>query len=120
MSDKEFILPEEYRKELRNSPFPFRDAIYNAMVKAHAKRGKPWTTEGLFSDKVFWNFGLDQIWSWVPSLIFIYLMYWISAYTYDHFGLFKAATVLVVMMTLRLNALVRQQSYTNRLLKERL
>lgn len=120
MSDKEFILPEEYRKELRHSPFPFRDAIYNALVKQHAKRGKSWTTSGFFSDKVFWSATLDQCWPWVPTLAFLYLMYFLANFTYVHYGIFKAATVLVVMATIRLNALVRQQAYTNRLLKERL
>jgi len=117
---EEFILPEEYRKELRSSPYPFRDAIYNWLVTQHAKRGKSWTTTGFFSDKVWWSFGLDQIWSWVPSLAFLYLMYYLANYTYVNYGLFKAATVLVVMATIRVNALVRQVAYTNRLLKERL
>jgi len=120
MSGGEFVLPQEYEKELRSSEFPFRDAIYNWLVTAHAKKKKPWTTKGFFSDKVFWNVALDQVWSWVPSLAFLYLMYFLASYTYSHYGLFKAATVLVVMATIRLNALVRQVTYTNRLLKERL
>jgi len=115
---KKYVLPAEYEKELRSTPFPFRDAVYNAILTQHAKRGKSWTTRGFFSDKLFWTALLDQVWPWVPSLLFIYAMYIIAAYTYDHYGLFKAVTVIAVMGLIRLNALVRQVSYTNRILKE--
>jgi len=120
MSGEVFVLPQEYEKELRSSEFPFRDAIYNWFVTTYAKRGKPWTTKGFFSDKVFFNALLDQVWPWVPTLLFIYLVYFLATWTYDHYGIFRAICVLTVMCIIRVNALVRQVTYTNKLLKERL
>ena len=115
---KKFILPEEYKKELRLSPFPFRDAVYNAILTLHAKRGKPWTTQGFFSDRMFWTALLDQLWPWIPSIVFIYLMYLVAGYTYDHYGLFRGVTVVAVMCIIRLNSLVRQVTYSNKLLEQ--
>jgi hypothetical protein len=111
-----YVLPEEYVKHLRVSAYPFRDAIYNALVKLHARKGKPWTTEGFFSDKLFWNTFLDQVWSWIPSLAFIYLMYIVATYTFDKYGLFRAVTVIAVLVLVRVNSVIRQISLTNRLL----
>ena len=116
----EFALSDEYKQHLRNTEFPIRDAIYNWLIVKHAKKNKPWTTTGFFSDKIFWSAALDQAWPWVPTLLFIYFVYFIATFFYDHYGIFRAICVLTVMCIIRINALVRQTSYTNRLLKERL
>jgi len=120
MSQKDFVLPEEYQKEIRHSEFPMRDVVYNWLVAKYAKKGKVWTTKGIFSDRVFFNALLDQAWPWVPTLLFIYVVYFLASWAFSRYGIFKAILVVAVMVIIRINALVRQVSYTNRLLKERL
>lgn len=117
---KIFVLPDEYKVHLRHSEYPFRDAIYNWLVTKHAQKGKSWSTEGFFSDRVFWNATLDQVWPWVPVLLFIYLVYFLASWTFDNYGMFKAILVVAVMVIIRVNALVRQVTYTNKILKEKL
>ena len=114
-----FVLPEEYEAELRRSEFPMRDAFYNWIVTAYAKRGKKWTTKGIFSDRVFFSALFDQAWPWVPMLLFIYVFYWVTGWVYDRYGLARAVMFMAVMMLFRLNVLIRQVTFTNKLLKGR-
>lgn len=117
VAKEKFVLPKEYEVEMRRSEYSFRDSVYNAMLTAHAKRGKPWTTSGFFNDRLFWNFLLDEVWAWVPSLLFIYVMYFVASWTYDHYGVYRAVILIAVMMAFRLNVLIRQVTFTNKLLK---
>jgi hypothetical protein len=119
MSDvEEMLKKEDYSKYFRHSEYPFRDSWYNSLVKMHEKRGKPWTTEGWFSDRVFWSSFLDQAWPWIPMLVFLYVFYWMTGWIYDHYGTARTVIFVAVMMLFRVNALIRQVTFTNKILKK--
>jgi len=105
---------QDYSQYLRESEYPARDKFYNWLVRTHEKRGKPWTTAGWFSDEFFWSFFLDYVWAWVPSLLFLYVTYYLATFMYDKYGLFRGVAVLVVMALLRVNTLIRKVDYIRR------
>lgn len=98
---------------LEHTEYPARDKVYNWIVMRYGEKGNPWKKSDTL---VFYGF-IYHLWDFIPSLLFIYFTYWIVNYSYVHYGWFKAITVLAVMFLFRVNALLRVQRQTNRLLK---
>jgi hypothetical protein len=110
---------DENRYPFRQTEYPFRDKIFNNIVRRHLsdgkkKKGLPWTK----SDDFVWGGSIYVVWDFIPQLLFLFFVYYIVNMTYDHYGWFKAITVLGVMVLIRVNSLIRQQQTTNRFLKK--
>lgn len=98
---------------LKKTEYPGRDAIYNWLVKKYERKGKHWKK----SDSAVFGGFLYYVWDFVPSLLFIWFTWWLVMLSYDHYGEFHAFVTLGIMLLFRLNALLRQVTMTNRLLK---
>lgn len=112
-----------------NSDHPMRDKLFNWVVERHSAAGKKrswtslyiWSTmrDGLpwsASDQFIWHGMIYVVWDWIGMLIFLYIIYFLANYAYDHYGLFKAVAFLAVTCLIRLNTLIRLQKQNNKLL----
>jgi hypothetical protein len=99
---------------LRNTEYPMRDSIFNAVVKRYGVKGNHWKR----SDDMVWGGALYHVLDYFFMILFVYFVYIVANFTYNRYGVFKAAMVIVVMALIRLNALIRKVDLTNRLLKK--
>ena len=118
--DAEIARILEYDEYMKSTEYPARDAVYNWIVAKHRDKGKPWTTKGAFSDKTFWSAAIYNLWDWIPTLMFIYVTYFMADWIYQNKGAYGAVLFVAVMFLFRINTLIRLQRHTNELLKKRI
>jgi hypothetical protein len=106
--------PVDNSEYFKHSEYPVRDSIFNAVVKRYGVKGNHWKR----SDEFVWNGAIYYVWDYFLMVLFIWFTYWLATAMYDHYGLFKAMMVVVVMFLVRLNSLVRKVDLTNRLLRK--
>jgi hypothetical protein len=105
--------PVDNSEHFRNTEYHLRDKVYNWLVRRYGQKGNVWQT----SDTVVWQGAIYHVWPWIPALLFIYVTYFIANWTYEHYGMFRALTVLAVMMLIRVNTLVRKLDQLIRVMK---
>jgi hypothetical protein len=102
--------PVDNTMHYRETEYPARDKVFNWVVRRYGLKGNKWKT----SDDVIFGGVVYHVWDWIPILLFIYFVYFITTWVHDKYGLFRALVVLAIMVIMRLNAVVRKLDQINR------
>lgn len=105
--------PVDNSMHYRDTEYPMRDKVFNAVVRRYGKKGNEWKS----SDDIVWGGAIYHLWDFVPLLIFVYFVYFVTNWTYDKYGWFRAIVVLAIMVIIRLNAMTRKLDQINRRLE---